>query len=134
MDMTMNNATIETTAMAVEPAATTVATVQPTQADTQVQVKTEDMVSKRFHKRELKKTKITYGVAGAVAGAGGTLLVTKGIPALYRWTKAKIEAGKIKREAAKAAANQAQPQPEPVQAPENGAQQQAQVNNQQANK
>jgi hypothetical protein len=132
MDTIMTNTTnanVETT-MATEPM-TAVATVQPTQADTQVQVRNEDMVSKRFHKRELKKTKLTYGIAGAVAGAGGTLLVTKGVPALFRWTKAKIEAGKIKREAAKAAANQAQPQPEPAPAPENGAQQ-AQVNNQQA--
>lgn len=127
--MTNTNAAMETTTMAtVEPMATTVAPAQPTQAEAQVQVRTDDMVSKRFHKRELKKTKITYGVAGAVAGAGGTLLVTKGIPALFRWTKAKIEAGKIKREQAKAAnANQAQPEPAP--APENGAQQnQAQAN------
>lgn len=121
--MTNTNAAIETTTMATEPMTTTVAPAQPTQAEAQVQVRTEDMVSKRFHKRELKKTKLTYGIAGAVAGAGGTLLVTKGVPALFRWTKAKIEAGKIKRDAAKAAANQVQAQPEPAPAPENGAQQ-----------
>ena len=137
MDTIMTNTTnanVETTTMVTEPMTTTVAQTQPTQAE--VQVRTDDTVSKRFHKRELKKTKITYGVAGAVAGAGGTLLVTKGVPALYRWCKAKVEAGRIKREQAKAANQAQQNQPQPTQVPENGAQQQAQptqATNQQTN-
>ena len=132
MDTTMTNVNAtETTTMAVataEPVA--VVPAQPTQAEVPA-VRTEDTVSRKWHKREIKKTKITYGMAGAAAGVGGTLLVTKGIPALWRWGKAKVEAGKIKREQAKAAnANQANPEPAPV--PENGNAQQTQANNQQA--
>lgn len=121
MNTTTTMATTEMTTMATMPEVQ-VAQAQPAtqmveaQAQ-QPQVRTpEETVSKRHHMRALKKTKIAYGVGGAVAGTAGTLLITKGVPMLWRWGRTKMEAARIAREQRKAAVAQAPQAADPAQA------------------